>query len=209
MKLSDKQLTHETLDAAVPVPSSHERPQRTAVRSPRARYAESASSCTYFDCILLAYNNCVMCHLSYLVGRRRAFALVSVQPNVAQQQNTDEHGCRVLIAMNLLAVTNVARGIDLSPSAIGGCYVKSLPGELQQAAAITAAELYPPNAPKLSSPLDALLRPLQAAGTRFWGPQPRTLSVRFTEASSPQLEQKIVQYLNAWKCTVSFALVSP
>lgn len=104
---------------------------------------------------------------------------------------------------------NVARGIDLSPSAIGGCYVKSLPGELQQAAAITAAELYPPNAPKLSSPLDALLRPLQAAGTRFWGPQPRTLIVRFTEASSPQLEQKIVQYLNAWKCTVSFALVSP
>lgn len=104
-------------------------------------------------------------------------------------------------------VIKMARG-EVAPPAPGGCYIKPLPQRLQDKAAQTAAEVYPLNIPKPHSRLDHLLDPFGAAGTRFWGPQPRTLTVGFLDDSNEDLQHAIVHHMNAWDCNITFALAT-
>lgn len=44
--------------------------------------------------------------------------------------------------------------------------------------------------------------------SKYWGRQPRTLSVGFLEATSNDLKQRILQHMNAWNLGVTFALTN-
>lgn len=94
------------------------------------------------------------------------------------------------------------------------CVPKQLPRELQLEAARQAIEINPLNSPQIGAmPLAALgaaagdpFRIAVVTG-KFWGPTPRTLSVRFLDTNSSALKSKILANLNAWSktCGIKFA----
>lgn len=97
---------------------------------------------------------------------------------------------------------------------IPGCSIKSLPKNFQVAAAETAVELNPVNAPRVealaSLGIDgSLADPLSIAvmTTKYWGPSQRTLTVSFLEQTSVALRDRIIAHMNAWNKTagISFA----
>lgn len=90
------------------------------------------------------------------------------------------------------------------------CTPKALPTHLQLEAARRAVEVNPMNAP-LMGPVDSVARnfiadPLRVAvvTAKYWGPQPRTLTVRFMESPSRELRRKILEHMNAWRSSVRF-----
>ncbi len=87
------------------------------------------------------------------------------------------------------------------------CTLKFLPKSLLVPAAKTAVEINPMNAPVFgplaSVNMDLVSDPLRAAVVtgKYWGSQPRRLSVSFMEPTPSDLRRRIVQHLNAWTKT--------
>lgn len=86
------------------------------------------------------------------------------------------------------------------------CTLRQLPTHLQEAAARTAMEINPVNAPlftPLSAAADLFLdrARITLATRKYWGPTPRRLSVSFMESAPSDLRRRIVSHLNAWTQT--------
>jgi len=86
------------------------------------------------------------------------------------------------------------------------CTPKSLPKRLLVAAAKTAVEINPVNAPALHMMAAAaadVMDPMRIAvmTQKYWGPAPRTLTVSFMESTPPDLRRKILSHMNAWSKT--------
>lgn len=95
-----------------------------------------------------------------------------------------------------------------------GCTLKTLPAELLVPAAMKAVEINPVNAPVIG-PVVAVesesnisdIQRISVVTGKYWGPQPRRLSVSFMENTPSDLRARIVSHLNAWSRTaaVTFA----
>jgi len=93
-----------------------------------------------------------------------------------------------------------------------GCSIKSLPRRLLVEGARRAVEINPANAllagPVLLAANGPVDDPLQIAvrTAKYWGPEPRRLTVSFMETAPADLRRKIVQHLNAWseRCGIRF-----
>jgi hypothetical protein len=91
-----------------------------------------------------------------------------------------------------------------------GCVLKSLPASHAIPAAERAAWVYPANLPLVqrtpgpSAPSPQLIA---AMTSKYWGPEPRVLSVSFLETTSAALRSRILAYMNEWAKSgcVSFA----
>jgi len=85
------------------------------------------------------------------------------------------------------------------------CLLRSLPDTMLVAAADKATAINPVNAPPVSNALMASVPGPEAVQflamltTKYWGPQPRVLSVSFMETTAVSLQDKIILYMNAWK----------
>ncbi len=84
------------------------------------------------------------------------------------------------------------------------CTPKAVPTHLLLEAAKKAVEINPMNAPMMG-PVDAVARnfisdPLRIAvvTAKYWGPEPRDLTVSFMESTPANLRARIVKHLNAW-----------
>jgi hypothetical protein len=74
-----------------------------------------------------------------------------------------------------------------------------------------AARLNPNNAPLMQAAMaddGPTVAQLALVTSKYWGRQPRTLSVGFLEATSNDLKQRILQHMNAWNLGVTFALTN-
>jgi len=95
------------------------------------------------------------------------------------------------------------------------CFIKSLPPRLLTKAAEVATAINPQNAPVLGAmagvtgiPLDPMH--LTVLTTKYWGSQPRKLTVSFMEPTPADLQARILQHMSAWssRCCVSFEVTS-
>lgn len=100
---------------------------------------------------------------------------------------------------------------DEAPS----CIPKSLPPRLLAKAAEIAIAINPQNAPVLSAmagAADLVLEPmhLTVLTSKYWGPQPRRLTVSFLSPAPAALQTKILQHMNAWSTAtcISFVLTN-
>jgi hypothetical protein len=90
------------------------------------------------------------------------------------------------------------------PGDAAHCTPRALPRRLWVAAAETASKVSPANAPVLGSVSAAAraldLDPARIAlmVTKYWGPQQRTLTVRFLDSPPAALRTRILSHLNAW-----------
>ena len=88
-----------------------------------------------------------------------------------------------------------------------GCTTKQLPPRLILKAAEVAWRINPINPPAhghSAALLDPVLpTPLAAAlvTAKYWGPQPRTLTVSFLESTPADLRGRIIHHMNAWTRT--------
>jgi hypothetical protein len=88
-----------------------------------------------------------------------------------------------------------------------GCAVRQLPSRLQFRAAEVAARLNPVNAPVvgLSAAVDGSIFPTPLAAavvtSKYWGPNPRKLTVSFMDNPPTDLRRRIISHLNAWTKT--------
>lgn len=93
-----------------------------------------------------------------------------------------------------------------------GCRIMTLPTRLWEKAAELAVRIYPVNAPLQELPVDGMPvdSPLRITinSTKYWGPQPKQLSVSFMETTPADLRGRIVSHLNAWNTGISFAETS-
>jgi hypothetical protein len=89
------------------------------------------------------------------------------------------------------------------------CYIKELPERLQPRAAEVAARIYPLNAPAVPPPAEGIAEPARLAlvNAKYWGKEPRTLTVSFLEDYPPEVKERILRHMNAWDCCVKFQLV--
>ena len=91
------------------------------------------------------------------------------------------------------------------------CYIKELPESTLKHAAQSAAKIYSPNAPLLLSPQAAAAwdapSNLAYITLKYWGPKPIILTVSFLESPQADLRAKILEHMNAWKCSVAFEQV--
>lgn len=91
-----------------------------------------------------------------------------------------------------------------------GCSIRALPGRLQADAAGVAAAINPVNMPQAFMELAVAVpdQPqfLTLTVGKYWGPQPRTLTVSFMEATPADLRDRILSHMNAWNncCGVRF-----
>lgn len=101
------------------------------------------------------------------------------------------------------------RGREDRGAAVGpdiGCVPKQLPERLQVKAAQTATRINPANGLNITAMAGLglsdgiIMDPLRIAvlTVKYWGPQPRQLTVSFMEATSDDLRARIVSHLNAW-----------
>jgi len=111
------------------------------------------------------------------------------------------------IASDKLPGNGKPQGNGAAAEAKYSCTLKFLPKSLLVAAAKTAVEINPMNAP-LFGPLasvnmDLVSDPQRAAvvTSKYWGSQPRQLSVSFMETTPSDLRRKIIQNMNAWTKT--------
>lgn len=88
-----------------------------------------------------------------------------------------------------------------------GCTIKQLPARLAFRSAEVAARLNPVNAPVygVTAAVEggALPTPLAAAvvTSKYWGPNPRKLTVSFMDNPAPELRRRIISHMNAWTRT--------
>ena len=87
------------------------------------------------------------------------------------------------------------------------CFIKKLPDRLHARAAKYAVQCHPLNSPMLSSVIPVEPGELAVMTGKYWGPNPRVLSVSFMESPSEDLRAKILRHMNAWKCSISFVQV--
>ncbi len=95
---------------------------------------------------------------------------------------------------------------------VHACSIRSLPPRLLHAAADTARRINPVNATVLGSlkmaGLQGVLPPqaISVLTAKYWGNQPRVLTVTFLEPTSPELRARIISHMNAWTrtCCISF-----
>jgi hypothetical protein len=93
---------------------------------------------------------------------------------------------------------------DQDHGAVHGCSIKSLPRRLLVKAARRAVEINPANAvvagPVVLAARGLVSDPLRIAvlTAKYWGPQPRRLTVSLMENAPADLRRRIVQHLNAW-----------
>jgi hypothetical protein len=95
-----------------------------------------------------------------------------------------------------------------SPEEIG-CSIKTLPTDMLVDAAKAAVEINPANAPTFGPVIavagasDIIASPgfNSIVVGKYWGPQPRQLSVSFMESTPSDLRARIVSHLNAWNRT--------
>ncbi len=89
-----------------------------------------------------------------------------------------------------------------------GCTLRQLPERLRERSAATACQVNPVNAPLRAA---GVLPPQHIAlvTSKYWGPQPRRLTVSFLEFTSAALRARIVSHMNAWSasCSISFVEV--
>jgi hypothetical protein len=93
-----------------------------------------------------------------------------------------------------------------------GCTIRALPDHLVVAAAANATRINPVNAP-MRAPrgmgLSGVIEPQHIAllTSKYWGPQPRQLSVSFMESPEPELRARVLSHMNVWSesCGISFA----
>ncbi|GAA3672543.1 hypothetical protein GCM10023081_08610 [Arthrobacter ginkgonis] len=79
-----------------------------------------------------------------------------------------------------------------------GCRIMPLPPRLWEKAARVAVRTNPVNSPQLELPgVDAPARATLFV-SKYWGPQPKQLSVSFLETTPADLRARIVSHLNAW-----------
>jgi hypothetical protein len=83
------------------------------------------------------------------------------------------------------------------------CTLRSLPQDKEEEAARSAQEIFPANAPLQTGSARAVaaqLPPQRIAllTSRYWGAQPRSLSVRFLDRSTRSLRSRVVRHMNAW-----------
>jgi hypothetical protein len=87
-----------------------------------------------------------------------------------------------------------------------GCVPRQLPERLQVKAAQTATRINPANGLNVAAMAslglsnNGIMDPLRIAvlTAKYWGPQPRQLTVSFMESTPPDLRARIVSHLNAW-----------
>ncbi len=94
-----------------------------------------------------------------------------------------------------------------------GCTIKSLPKRLLVKGAETARSINPINAPSMSpmAGLDASIMDaarIAVLTTKYWGPQPRRLTVSFMESTPADLRARIIAHLNAWARTSGVTFVA-
>jgi len=105
-----------------------------------------------------------------------------------------------------------------APPGTPGCAIKALPRRLWLKAARNAIRVSPTNAPQ-RAPIGAdglgVTDPLRIAvmTTKYWGPQPRQLTVSFVgsaSSASSSLRARILSHMNAWSKTgcISFTETS-
>jgi hypothetical protein len=102
---------------------------------------------------------------------------------------------------------------DGSAAPVLSCVPKTLPTRLLVKAADTAIRINPVNSPGFG-PLGVVaagldLSPMRIAVlvAKYWGPQPRRMTVSFMEATPADLRARIVAHLNAWSRTASISFV--
>jgi hypothetical protein len=94
-----------------------------------------------------------------------------------------------------------------SPTPDIGCAVKQLPERLLFRGAEVAARINPVNAPVVglstAVPEGVLPTALEAAvvTAKYWGPNPRKLTVSFMDNPAADLRRRIISHLNAWTRT--------
>src|SRR4051794_29297321 len=87
-----------------------------------------------------------------------------------------------------------------------GCTLRQLPERLQVKAAQTATRINPANGLNVAAMAGlglsntGVMDPLRIAvlTAKYWGPQPRQLTVSFMENTPADLRTRIVSHLNAW-----------
>lgn len=86
-----------------------------------------------------------------------------------------------------------------------GCVPRQLPERLRVKAARTATRINPANGLNVAAMAglglsDGIMDPLAMAvlTAKYWGPQPRQLTVSFMETATADLRARIVGHLNAW-----------
>jgi hypothetical protein len=91
------------------------------------------------------------------------------------------------------------------------CQPKSLPRRLLVAAAETARRINPVNAPVVfgrsamfAAGSGVTVQRLAVDTARYWGKQPRQLTVSFMEPTEAALRDRILSHMNAWNTCVSF-----
>lgn len=92
------------------------------------------------------------------------------------------------------------------------CILKSLPQRLLAKAAEVAIAINPQNAPVLGALLAMPDLPLEPAHltvltAKYWGPQPRRLTVSFMETTPADLQARILQHMNAWSARTCMSFV--
>jgi hypothetical protein len=93
-----------------------------------------------------------------------------------------------------------------------GCSIKAVPTRLLQKCANNAIRLNPSNAPMMA-PIGGdgfgVLDPLRIAvmTTKYWGTQPRQLTVSFMDNASSALRTRILGHMNAWTRTGGISFV--
>ena len=95
-------------------------------------------------------------------------------------------------------------------SEVISCKTMALPSRLNEAAVAIAVAVNPTNRPSFLP--DGVDGPdsLTIATDKYFGPQPRTLTVSFTETAPQDLKTRIVEHLNAWNdcCGIRFHLTN-
>jgi hypothetical protein len=134
---------------------------------------------------------------------------------------TSERYRETLAAIASLAEQGV-NGTETTPDtgldqAVDGpsCITRSLPQRLLVKSAEVAIAINPQNAPVLGAMVGAAEIPLDpmhltVLTSKYWGPQPRRLTVSFMQTTPANLQARILQHMNAWsiRTCFSFALTN-
>ncbi|HEV8072390.1 MAG TPA: M12 family metallopeptidase [Planctomycetaceae bacterium] len=109
-------------------------------------------------------------------------------------------------------VTSFTRNVPDHSRDTPGCSIKAVPTRLLRKAASNAIRLNPTNAPMMA-PIGGdghgVLDPLSIAvmTTKYWGTQPRQLTVSFMDDASSALRDRILSHMNAWTSTGCISFV--
>jgi hypothetical protein len=92
------------------------------------------------------------------------------------------------------------------------CIPKSLPLRLLPKAAEVAVAINPLNAPVLGAMLEAAEIPLEPMHltlltSKYWGSQPRQLTVSFMEPTQSDLKARILRHMSAWSARIGISFV--